>query len=121
MDELQLSLLESNIVDFMRLCRSELVERKLANITLKLHLLESHTLESARRFKVGLGFLGEQGSESIHARFNILARDYNAITNKLDCLKAMAQQYLVSTLPQHDELRPRTATRKRKNPEEETE
>ena len=109
MDELQLSRLESNIADFMKLCRRELVERKLANITLKLHLLESHTLQSARGFKVGLGFLGEQGSESIHAR------DYNAITNKVDWLKAMAQQYLASTLPQQYELRPRTVTRKRKN------
>ena len=108
-DELQLSRLESNIADFMKLYRRELVERKLANITPKLHLLESHTLQSARGFKLGLGFLGEQGSESIHAR------DYNAGTNKVDCLKAMAQQYLASTLPQQYKLCPRTVTRKRKN------
>ena len=113
LSEADLSELDLSIKELLKLCRTEIVERKMGNITPKLHLLESHTVSSARRFGVGLGLLGEQGSESIHARFNALERDYHSIPNQLERYRAMSQQHLVSTLSQHGALRPATATRKR--------
>ena len=67
----------------------------MGHITPKLHLLETHTIPFIRRFRVGLGLLGEQSSESIHARFNSLGRDYHAITNSAQRLEAISQQHLV--------------------------
>ncbi len=43
-----------------------------ATITPKLHMLEDHTIPFLKKWGVGLGFLGERGAESIHARFNTL-------------------------------------------------
>ena len=103
------------IKTFLRLCRLEIVDRKQGHITPKLHLLESHTVPSARRFSVGLGLLAEHSSESIHARFNSLNRDYQLMPNELQRMRAVCQQHLVSTLPQHDALRPAASSRKRKS------
>lgn len=47
-----------------------------ASTTPKLHMLEDHVVDFLRKWKVGLGFLGEQGAESIHARFNSIRRNY---------------------------------------------
>ena len=98
LSESEISELETAIRAFIRLCRSEIVARKLGHITPKLHLLEEHVVPFARRFGVGLGLLSEQGSESIHARFNALARSYHAIPNDLQRLTAFSQQHLVSVL-----------------------
>ena len=38
----------------------------------KLHMLEEHVAPFIRQWRVGLGMLGEQGVEGIHARFNTL-------------------------------------------------
>ena len=105
--------LETNIAKFMATCREEIVKRNLGHITPKLHLLESHTVPSVRRLRVGLGLLAEQGSESIHARFNSLQRDYSSIPNTLERLRAVSLQHLVGTLPQHEAVRP--VSRKRKS------
>ena len=37
-----------------------------------------------RRWAAGCGFFGEQGGESIHAKFNTLKRNYANIQNKMD-------------------------------------
>lgn len=106
--------LETCIKEFLGRCRTEVVARKLGHITPKLHLLEDHVIPFARRFEVGLGLLAEQGSESIHARFNTLARNYHAMPNELQRLTAISQQHLVSVLPQLDDLRPATTAKQRK-------
>ena len=36
----------------------------------KMHMLEDHAVEWVKQRNVGFGLLGEQGAESIHARFN---------------------------------------------------
>ena len=105
---------QSSVKQFLSNCRVQLVERKLAHITPRLHLLEEHTVTAIERFHVGLGLLAEQGSESIHAKFNSLDRDYNSIPNRLKRLQAVAEQHLVSTLPQHASLCPSAESRKRK-------
>ena len=40
------------------------------SITPKMHLLESHCVDSLRNWGLGLDIYGEQGVESMHAEFN---------------------------------------------------
>ena len=47
-----------------------------ASITPKLHMLEDHVMPWVRKWKLRLGFHGEQGAESIHARFHSMQRTY---------------------------------------------
>ena len=108
----EIQTLEDSIAEFLRHCREEIVHRNLGHITPKLHLLEAHTVPAIRRLRVGLGLLAEQGSESIHARFNELDRNYHSIPNALKRLEAVAKQHVVSTLPQHAALRTATTGRR---------
>ncbi|KAL5484105.1 hypothetical protein EMCRGX_G020553 [Ephydatia muelleri] len=50
-----------------------------ATTPIKMHLLEDHALQWANRMHVGFGLLGEQGAESIHAKFNTLLSQYNTM------------------------------------------
>ena len=43
-------------------------------ISIKMHMVEDHAMQWARSTHVGFSLLGEQGAESIHAKFNNLAR-----------------------------------------------
>lgn len=52
-----------------------------ATVTPKLHMLEDHVCTFLRKWMVGFGFLGEQGAESIHARFNSLRRNFANMPN----------------------------------------
>ena len=70
-DGSQISVLQDRVKTFMSAARSEIVHCSRGRITPKLHLLEFHVVPSSRRFGVGLGMLGEQGAESIHAEFNL--------------------------------------------------
>ena len=42
-------------------------------------MLEEHMLPWLRKWYVGFGLLGEQGTESIHAHFNTLGRTYRSV------------------------------------------
>ena len=94
--------LEQKIVLFMAsaAARSEIVCRSLGNITPKLHLFEGHVVASMKRFDVGLGLLGEQGRESIHAQFNSLSRTFNSAVHELNRLTMVMRQHCWTTLPQ---------------------
>ena len=64
-----------------------------------MHMLEDHVTDWIRKWKVGLGFHGEQGAESTHARFNTLMRTYSSIRNPLDRLKAVVKEHNKSVMP----------------------
>eukprot|EP00731_Ephydatia_muelleri_P002119 Em0001g2119a len=53
-----------------------------AHNTIKMHMIVDHAVQWARSTHVGFGILGEQGAESIHAKFNNLARAHSAIKGK---------------------------------------
>ena len=72
-------------------------DKKLGQIMPKLHLLDSHVVPVIRCVGVGLGLLAEQGSLSIHTKFNEIVRDHWPIRNPLDRLKpARTQNQLLS-------------------------
>ena len=68
--------------------RQEIVARYGGAITPKLHLLEEHVVNQMiyQYLGSGLGLLGEQGGELIHAKFNSLLRVYADITNQTGCV-----------------------------------
>ncbi|KAL5479256.1 hypothetical protein EMCRGX_G022753 [Ephydatia muelleri] len=72
-----------------------------ATTPIKMHLLEDHALQWANRMHVGFGLLGEQGAESIHAKFNTLLSQYNTMHDKVKKLLCIVKQHFLtlSTAP----------------------
>ena len=51
-------------------------------------------LEWVSTHRAGCGLMGEQGAESIHAKFNSLKRTYSGIRNPIARLSIMQDHYL---------------------------
>ena len=62
-------------------------------------MLEDHVVPFIQEWRVGLGMMGEQGAESIHARFNALERTYSNMTDSVQRLKCMVLEHLRQTCP----------------------
>ena len=77
---------EQNIQIFLEFYR----ERFDASFTPKLHILEDHVVPFLRKWRVGFGFHGEQGAESLHASFNKIGESYvaihDAVVKRLQCV-----------------------------------
>ena len=80
-----------------------------------MHMLEDHVVPFIRQWKVGLGFYGEQGGESLHHEFKRMKLRYKNIKSPLESLKYMMEQHLLSTNPNVKEVKP--AVKKRKHEE----
>ena len=89
---------ETLIAHFMEDFRSSFPD---SSIPVKMHMLEEHTVPWARKTHVGFGLLGEQGAESIHARFNGLQRTYHSVPDKVQQLVLMVKEHLLSVAPQN--------------------
>ncbi|KAL5508865.1 hypothetical protein EMCRGX_G004125 [Ephydatia muelleri] len=95
-DEAQVHELEQSVQEFMELFRTNFPK---GTIPIKMHMVEDHAVQWARSTHVGFSLLGEQGAESIHAKFNNLARAYSAIKGKVHQLKCIVAEHLVSIAP----------------------
>lgn len=62
--------------------------------------------KSPNKFHVGLGLLGEQGVESIHAHFNALGRTYKSIPEEVVRLRQLVNDHLLHVAPEHVALAP---------------
>ena len=71
-----------------------------ATVPIKMHLLEDHTLQWANTNHVGFGLLGEQGDESIHAKFNRLGLAFAPIKDRMQNLMCIVKEHLLSIEPQ---------------------
>ena len=56
-------------------------------------------LEWVSTHLAGCGLMGEQGAESIHAKFNSLKRTYSGIRNPIARLKSIMQDHYLSISP----------------------
>lgn len=65
----------------------------------KMHMLECHAVPFMRRWKVGLGFHGEQGGESVHARLNSIRRDVRGLKDDLATLLSVMTTHWLQTRP----------------------
>lgn len=87
-----------------------------ASITPKLHMLEDHVIPFLRKWRVGLGFLGEHGAESIHARFNSLRRAFIKIPDPVKRLHAIMKEHLLQVCPENLDKMPAKVPRAFKRP-----
>ena len=60
------------------------------------HLLEDHLVEWILTHQAGCGLMGEQGAESIHAKFNSLIRTYSGIQNSTAKLKSITNEHYLN-------------------------
>lgn len=72
-----------------------------ATVTPKLHMLEDHVVPFLKQWKVGFGFLGEQGAESIHARFTAIRRNFTNMPNRVVRLQAILNEHLTQVCPEN--------------------
>lgn len=86
-----------------------------ATITPKLHMLEDHVVPFLRQWKIGLGFLGEQGAESIHARFNSIRRNYSSMPNSVQQLECILKEHFNQVCPDNVVRLPQPRKRAKKS------
>ena len=87
-----------------------------ASITPKLHMMEHHLVPFLKKWKVGFGFLGEQGAESIHAWFNNIRRNYTNMPKTVTRLEAILKEHLSQVCPKNIVKLPAPNPRKKKEP-----
>ena len=75
-----------------------------------MHILEDHMLEWVSTHLAGCGLMGEQGAESIHAKFNSLKRTYSGIR-----LKSIMQDHYLSISPHMSAAVPTPEKRRKKS------
>ena len=83
--------------------------------TLKMHLLEDHMVDWMSAHQAGCGLMGEQGAESIHAKFNSLARTYSGIRDPKLKLKSMMKEHYLNLSPHISTAVPPPVRRPRKS------
>ncbi len=69
-----------------------------------------------KKWGVGLGFLGEHGAESIHARFNTLRRTFAKIPDPTKRLHAILKEHLLQVCPDNLDKMPEVQKRVFKKP-----
>ena len=88
--------IDSRIKDFMDFYRDSFPN---ATVLPKMHMLEDHMVPFLKKWRVGLGFLGEQGAESIHARFNAIKRSYINMPNSVQRLECIMTEHFRQICP----------------------
>ena len=68
-------------------------------------MLEDHIVPWMKRWKVGCGYMGEQGAESLHASFNNSERANNMV-NRVERFRAVLQNHHLKLLPSITSLKP---------------
>ena len=83
-----------------------------ASILPKMHLLEMHIVPWVRQHGVGLGLMGEQGAESIHASVNGIKAAYTNIPDKVKRLECILREHHRHVCPTLAKQRPTIKRRK---------
>ena len=79
----------------------------------KMHFLEVHVPQWLEEWKVGLGFMGEQGAESIHSSFNTIEQSFLSMPNRVDRLFRIVQEHHLRIDPELQSQAPAVKRRKK--------
>ena len=90
---------EQSIEHFMKFFHKSFPAAE-ATIPIKMHVLEDHAIPWVNSTHVGFGLLGEQGAESIHAKFTRLGLAHTAVTDIVLHLLCIVKEHLISMAPQ---------------------
>lgn len=104
------------IQEFMAFYRSNFPE---ASVLPKMHMLEAHVVPWLRQWGVGLGLMGEQGAESIHAAINNINPAFVNIPDRVHRLKCILLEHHRQVCPVLIQCKPVTQKRKLKRSREE--
>lgn len=80
----------------------------------KLHIMEEHIMPWVKKWKLGLGIMGEQGAESLHDHMMRLERTYQGIPDDVERLKHIVREQIVESSPSLLELQPPPQPKRRK-------
>ncbi len=89
---------------YMSCFRQEFPEESV--VVLKQHLIEDQTVDDIRKYKFGLGMVGEQGFESIHHKFKGIFDGHSALAPAKRLLCSMQEHHLAIN-PKLEEFRPK--------------
>ena len=84
-----------------------------ATVIPKMHILEDHVIPWFEWWHLGLGIMGEQGAESIHAHLMKLETTYQGIANDVERLKYIFKEHMLESAPSLVSLRPPAKKRKK--------
>ncbi len=100
---------DTDIGKFMKYYRENFPN---ASVTPKMHMMERHIVKQVTKWKFGMGLLGEQGAEGIHANFNAIERSYSGIPNSKDRLLRVTQEHHLRVDPENIVVAPTIKKRK---------
>ena len=103
--------IERSITTYMAIFRSAFQD---VAVIPKQHILEMHCVPWIKKYKFGLGLLGEQGGELIHSSVAQLNRRSRAIRNAKARLKLIMQTQHLQCTPELLSLEPKIKTRIKK-------
>jgi hypothetical protein len=83
-----------------------------ATVLPKMHFLEQHVVPWLKQWGVGLGLMGEQGAESIHAAVNSISRAYLNMADKVKRLECILREHHRQTCPTLASAQPSPKKRK---------
>lgn len=83
-----------------------------ASVLPKMHFMEEHMVPWFRKYDVGLGLMGEQGAESIHASINSVKRAYSNMTDAVQRLICILREHHRQTCPALANQKPQKKRRK---------
>lgn len=89
-----------------------------ATILPKMHILEQHVVPWIKKWGVGLGLMGEQGAESIHAAVNSITPAYVNIPDRVQRLKCILQEHHRQVCPFLANCKPIPKKRKKSDSED---
>ena len=79
----------------------------------KMHILEHHCLPFIETFGFGLGLLGEQGGESVHASMSVIEKRTSGIRNPVKRMRLTVEAHYVQNSPSLRVLFPEIKKRKK--------
>ncbi|CAH1275363.1 uncharacterized protein [Branchiostoma lanceolatum] len=98
MDDSAIDELGTAITAFMTYYREKVPN---GSVPIKMHMLEHHVVPCVRKWRFGLGFLGEQGLEQVHALFNNIGRTTSGIADPVAKLNSTLKNHLIGVSPDH--------------------
>uniref|UniRef100_A0A1X7T6T4 Uncharacterized protein n=1 Tax=Amphimedon queenslandica TaxID=400682 RepID=A0A1X7T6T4_AMPQE len=107
----EIDLLGKHIDKFMEFYRAKFPE---ATCIPKMHMLEEHVVPWLKQWRVGCGYMGEQGAEALHANFNTCERVYNNMRDQVERLKVVLQNHHMQVLPSTASLEPPPIKKRKK-------
>ena len=79
-------------------------------------MLEGHVIKFIKKWKLPLGFFGEQGGESIHHELALIDKDYSGVKPDTRRLKGILETHYLRVDPENQaeipQVKPRNLKRK---------